>query len=381
MRLWAEERNSGTIELLLTQPITLWQAVLGKFLAAWLFVAIALALTFPIWVTVNFLGNPDNGAIFAAYLGSLLMAGGYLAIGSCMSALTRSQVIALILSVALSTGIYLLLQVAFLGSVPAAMVAHGWKGIDKLFALPFHDIAIALGLGWLAFLVVCDAVVSPSGCGNIYMNATPRVVYGWARGGTFFKLFTRVDEKSGIPRPALWLTFALAIFWMLPFPSWSAMINVVSAALVLSYAVAPITTAALRRTAPGLPRPFRVRGFAVLGPLSFVIAALIVFWSGWKTVSWLLGVQIVLYVLYVPYRAWRTADRGALAQDVRASLWLVGFYWLMIGVSWLGTFGGKGLVGAPWDSLLVAGVALGVYKWGARTGLPFLQHASADDGD
>jgi len=293
----------------------------------------------------------------------------------------RTIPIALILSVALSTIIYVLLQIAFLGSVPGGMVAHGWRGVDKLFALPFHDIAIALGLGWLAFLVVCDAVISPSGCGNIYMNATPRVVYGWARGGTFFKLFTRVDEKSGIPRPALWLTFALAIFWMLPFPSWSAMINVVSAALVLSYAVAPITTAALRRTAPGLPRPFRVRGFAVLGPLSFVIAALIVFWSGWKTVSWLLGVQIVLYVLYVPYRAWRTAERGALAQDVRASLWLVGFYWLMIGVSWLGTFGGKGLVGAPWDSVLVAGVALGVYAWGARTGLPFLQHASVDDED
>ena len=99
MRLWAEERDSGTIELLLTQPITLWQAVLGKFLAAWLFVAIALALTFPIWITVNFLGKPDNGAIFAAYLGSLMMAGGYLAIGSCMSALTRNQVISFILSV------------------------------------------------------------------------------------------------------------------------------------------------------------------------------------------------------------------------------------------------------------------------------------------
>ena len=72
MRLWAEERRNGSIELLLTQPITLWQAVLGKFLAAWVFVGIALALTFPIWITVNYLGNPDNGAIFAAYLGSLL---------------------------------------------------------------------------------------------------------------------------------------------------------------------------------------------------------------------------------------------------------------------------------------------------------------------
>ena len=99
MRLWAEERKSGTIELLLTQPVTLWDAVVGKFLAAWLFTALALALTFPLCLTVNYLGKPDNGAIVAAYLGSLLLAGGFLAIGSCMSALTRNQVVAFILAV------------------------------------------------------------------------------------------------------------------------------------------------------------------------------------------------------------------------------------------------------------------------------------------
>jgi ABC-2 type transport system permease protein len=96
MRLWAEERNSGSIELLMTLPIELWQAVAGKFLAAWAFAGIALSLTFPIWVTVNYLGSPDNGVIIAAYLGSWLMAGGFLAIGMCLSAATRNQVIAFI---------------------------------------------------------------------------------------------------------------------------------------------------------------------------------------------------------------------------------------------------------------------------------------------
>jgi ABC-2 type transport system permease protein len=99
MRLWAEERKSGSIELLMTQPVTLWEAVLGKYFAAWLFAGLALALTFPIWITVNYLGKPDNGTIFAAYIGSLLLAGGYLAIGSCMSAVTNNQVIAFILGV------------------------------------------------------------------------------------------------------------------------------------------------------------------------------------------------------------------------------------------------------------------------------------------
>ena len=98
MRLWAEERKTGTIELLMTLPVTPWQAVLGKFLAAWAFAALALALTFPIWITVNYLGDPDNGVILAAYVGSLLMAGGFLAIGSCLSAATRNQVIAFVLT-------------------------------------------------------------------------------------------------------------------------------------------------------------------------------------------------------------------------------------------------------------------------------------------
>lgn len=99
MRLWAEERKSGSIELLMTLPVTPWQAVLGKYLAAWAFTAIALALTFPVWITVNYLGDPDNGAIFTAYVGSLLMAGGFLAIGACVSAFTRNQVIAFVISV------------------------------------------------------------------------------------------------------------------------------------------------------------------------------------------------------------------------------------------------------------------------------------------
>jgi ABC-2 type transport system permease protein len=100
MRLWAEERKSGTIEFLMTQPISTFQAVLGKFVAAWIFVGIALALTFPMWLTVNYLGPADNGVILAGYLGSWLMAGGMLAISAAVSALTRNQVIAFVLAAA-----------------------------------------------------------------------------------------------------------------------------------------------------------------------------------------------------------------------------------------------------------------------------------------
>jgi ABC-2 type transport system permease protein len=101
MRLWSEERKSGTIELFLTLPISMGEAVLGKFLAAWVFTAIALALTFPLWITVNILGSPDNGVILASYVGSLLMAGGFLAIGAAVSAITKSQVVAFVISAAI----------------------------------------------------------------------------------------------------------------------------------------------------------------------------------------------------------------------------------------------------------------------------------------
>ena len=98
MRLWAEERKTGTIELLMTLPVSISDAVLGKYCAAWIFAGIALALTFPMWITVNILGNPDNGVILASYVGSFVMAGAFLAIGSCVSALTKNQVIAFIVA-------------------------------------------------------------------------------------------------------------------------------------------------------------------------------------------------------------------------------------------------------------------------------------------
>ena len=160
MRLWAEERKSGTVELLMTLPITVSAAVTGKFLAAWLFTGLALLLTFPIWVTVNYLGNPDNGVIMAAYLGSWLMAGAFLAVGSCLSAATKNQVVAFILTVSVSflfilIGYPLLLN-AFYGWAPA------WL-IDTLASLSFltHYQSISRGvLDWrdlLFFLlfIVC----------------------------------------------------------------------------------------------------------------------------------------------------------------------------------------------------------------------------------
>jgi ABC-2 type transport system permease protein len=120
MRLWAEERRVGTIELLLTMPVTAWQAIVGKFLASWLFLALALMLTFPVWITVNYLGSPDNGVVLCGYLGSWLMAGAYLAISCFTSAMTRTQVVSFIISVVLC--LFLILA----GFPPVIRLLENW---------------------------------------------------------------------------------------------------------------------------------------------------------------------------------------------------------------------------------------------------------------
>jgi ABC-2 type transport system permease protein len=159
MRLWAEERRSGTIELLLTLPVTTGQAVLGKFLAAWLFIGLALALTFPVWLTVNYLGEPDNGIVAAGYIGSWLMAGGFLAIGSCMSAVTRNQVVAFILSVAVCFGFMLsglpMVMNLFTGWAPQALL-----DVIADFSFLAHFAAISKGVIDLRDLVYFGLVIT-----------------------------------------------------------------------------------------------------------------------------------------------------------------------------------------------------------------------------
>ena len=145
MRLWAEERKAGTIELLMTLPVSIGEAVLGKFLAAWVFTGIALALTFPVWITINYLGEADNPVIFLSYIGSFLMAGAYLAVGACVSAFTRNQVIAFVIS-------FVICLIFVLAGFPMVMdVFQGWapqaliNAINNMSFLSHYD-SIAKGV-------------------------------------------------------------------------------------------------------------------------------------------------------------------------------------------------------------------------------------------
>lgn len=308
----------------------------------------------------------SSGGVIFAFLGLAPI----VAVASEVRDPQRSIPFALVSSILVAGVIYVALQVAFIGAVPTAMLGDGWHALRTKFSLPFHDIAIQLGIAWLGAIVVVDAVVSPTGCGNIFFNAAPRAIYAWANSGTFFRSFAKVDRATGIPRRATWLAFVLTVFWTLPFPSWDAMISVVSAALVVSYAVAPVSVAALRRSCPDMERPFRVKGLAIIGPMSFVVATLIVYWSSWENLYWLLGVQIVLYIGYLFAMRKTVVGHLNFRQQVRSSSWLIGYYVLTMIASYLGSFGGIGLVPHPYDLLMVCVIALLVYCWGACTGVP-----------
>jgi ABC-2 type transport system permease protein len=159
MRLWAEERKQGTIELLMTLPVPLWAAVVGKFLAAWAFTGVGLLLTFPIWITVNILGDPDNGVIVASYVGSMLMAGGFLAVGSFVSSSTKNQVIAFVVSVVLCFGLLIS------GYTPVLGMVSGWAPqavVDAIAGFSFltHFDAISRGVVDIRDLIFFSSLIA-----------------------------------------------------------------------------------------------------------------------------------------------------------------------------------------------------------------------------
>ena len=160
MRLWSEEQQTGTIELLLTLPLTTMDTVLAKFFAAWVFLAIALATTSPIWITVNYLGDPDNGIIFAAYLGSWLMGGSFLALGSFLSALTKNQIIAFLLSLMMSL-LFLLVGTAPVATELSSLLPASIADLVMSMSFLSHFQAIAKGVidirdgGFFLIFIVC----------------------------------------------------------------------------------------------------------------------------------------------------------------------------------------------------------------------------------
>ncbi|WNM33804.1 APC family permease [Streptomyces sp. Li-HN-5-11] len=268
-------------------------------------------------------------------------------------------------SVAIGAVIYLLLQVVFIAALPHSSFAHGWAHLAyKGDTGPWAGLATLVGLGWLAWILYFDAIISPGGTGLIYTTATSRVSYGLAKNGYAPKIFTKTDSR-GVPWFGLIMSFVTGVICFLPFPSWHKLVGFITSASVLMYAGAPLAYGVFADKLPHLERPYRLPAGKVIAPLSFVVANLIIYWAGWDTL-WRLGCAILIgYVLLGGY-AFYAKSKGlpdAPRMDWKAAQWLPVYLLGMGLISWLGGFGGKGTLPLWWDMVVIAAFSLVVYYW------------------
>jgi len=283
----------------------------------------------------------------------------------------RNLPLAIIISVLIGTAIYTLLEVVFIGAMPPALLTHGWTNFTNsaISAGPFAALSALVGLGWLASVLRIDAFISPTGTGLIYTTGTSRISYGLARNRYAPQIFGRVSS-NGIPWVGLIGAFLFGLIFLLPFPSWHSLVNVIVGASVLMYAGAPLSLGAFRSQVPEAERPYRMPWYQVLAPASFAIAGLLIYWSGFETV-WKLG--IVLVIGYVLIGISMAFDSQRPPLDWKNAVWLP--VWLLgLGIiSWQGQFGpGNPTKNIPfwWDMVATAGFSLIIYYWAMFTKLP-----------
>jgi amino acid transporter len=278
----------------------------------------------------------------------------------------RSVPLGVIGSILLAAVVYILLQIAFIGALAPTDLVNGWHGIN--FSSPFAQLAMALGLNWLVFLLYADAFVSPSGTGATYMATTTRMIYGMERNGTMPKIFGHVHPLYHIPRQAMWFNLAVAYVFLFFFRSWNGLAAVISVATVISYLTGPVCVASLRRTAADLERPLRLQGLAVLAPFAFVFSSLVLYWARWP----LTGKIILLIVAALPIYFWYQAKEGwpEFRREVQGALWMMVYLFVMAILSYCGSsqFGGINLLPYGVDMVVVALVSLGFYYWGIQSG-------------
>lgn len=278
----------------------------------------------------------------------------------------RSVPFAVIGSILAAALIYVLLQVAFIGAVPGGMLAHGWAGLD--FSSPFAELAIAWNLNWLAITVYGGAFISPAGAGMAYTATSARLVQGMEDNGYFPRVLGRIHPAYGVPRPALWLSLAVSLVFLLMFRGWGTLAEVISVAMIISYVTGPVSAAVLRRTEPDVPRPSRISGLPVLAPLGFVAASLLLYWSRWPLTGEVIGIVALGIPIYV-YYTWKQRGLGFSPHE-RGGVWLVAYLGWIALLSALGshTFGGYGVLPYGVDMVVVAVTSLGFYYWGVRSG-------------
>ena len=286
----------------------------------------------------------------------------------------RDVPFAIIGSVVMGTIIYILLQVAFLFALPHSAIGKTWdqtgKGLYTAFTGPFAEVATLLSIGWLAAIIYADAIISPGGTGLIYTTGSSRLAYGLSRNGYVPSAFEWTNER-GVPWVGLIAAFITGCICFLPFPSWQSLVGLITSASVLMYGGAPLSLGAFRRRLPHANRPYRLPAAGIISPVAFVIANLIILWTGWDT-DWKLGVSILIgYAILILNRVLHLNEHKPTL-DWKAASWLIPYLVGMGFIVYLSDFGPKGdnaLIPFGWDALVVAIWSLVVYYWAMTVAL------------
>ncbi|MDO8953624.1 MAG: APC family permease [Gammaproteobacteria bacterium] len=279
--------------------------------------------------------------------------------------------IAIVCSILICLALYIGLQIAFIGSLDSSMLKDGWEHLSFPGDTgPLVGIAGLLGISWLVKLLYADAVVSPAGAGFIYATSTARIVYGMSKNGDFPRLFSKTNTE-GFPYWAVFLNFVLGLMLFLPFPGWQQMVEFLVSAAVIAYAVGPISLLCLRKQLPNAERPFRLKAAGFFCALAFYCCNLMNYWIGWETIS-KLGIAIVIGFVYLLARYFTNrVDRERF--NLRAIIWVAPYLGGLVLMSYLGSFGGKGVIPFGWDFLVIGIFSLIILKLALATRLPDVQ--------
>lgn len=278
----------------------------------------------------------------------------------------RSIPIAVVGSILIAGVIYVLLQIAFIGSATPHMLVNGWSHIN--LNSPFADLAMAWGLNWLVLLLFADAFISPSGTGMTYTATTARMIYGIERNGYFPKVFGRVHPKLGIPRPAMWLNLVISFIFLFLFRGWGQLASVISVATLISYITGPISVMVFRRFGNKLQTPLKIKGMSIIAPLAFIAASLIYYWATWPLTGKVTLIMIIGLPIYLFYQA--KYNFKGFAKDLKAGLWIITYLLFQVVFSFIGSskFGGLNIVPFGWDFLVITIASLIFYYWGIQSG-------------
>ncbi|MEV5704401.1 APC family permease [Actinoallomurus sp. NPDC052274] len=275
---------------------------------------------------------------------------------------------AVITATVIGTVVYILLEVAFIGALNPAHIAHGWANpVGKGDFGPYATLAIGAGAAWLAALLYADAVISPAGTGLVYVAASSRLSYALGRERSVPHVVAKVSPK-GVPIVSVVIAFVVGEIAFLPFPSWHSLVGLVTSATAIMYAFGPIALRALRLRDPERNRPYRLPAHRVLAPLAFVSSNLIIYWSSFQA-EWKLGIAILFgLVIFAATRA-RTPQAERAPLNWTAAVWVWPWLGGMILIGFLGRYGGSKVLPDWVDILTVAVFSVAVYHFAVRIAL------------